>query len=73
MCCASGPNAKTKPAVAKTDTENLLRESPYSMAYRPLTDEPLSGDDWQQVRDAHRAFIVQVRMIVIRARSRAEQ
>lgn len=57
----------------KTDIEDLLRESPYSMPHRPLVNEPLTVDDWQQVHDAHRAFIVLCRMIVVRARARQEQ
>jgi hypothetical protein len=51
-------------------TYDLLTESPYSIASRPLVAEPLTADDWQQVYEAQRAFIVQVRMIVARARRR---
>ena len=49
---------------------DLLAESPYSIASRPLVAEPLTADDWQQVYEAQRAFIVLVRMIVVRARKR---
>lgn len=49
----------------------LLMESPYSGATRPLTGEPLTLEDWQQVYEAHRAFIAQVRMVVVKARTRS--
>lgn len=48
----------------------VLHESPYSIPHRPLRDEPLTVDDWRQVNDAYRAFVVQIRMIVARARKR---
>lgn len=48
----------------------LLRESPYSVAHRPLVNEPLTAEDWEAVYVAQKAFIQQVRMIVVRARQR---
>lgn len=54
-----------------TKTDPLLRESPMSPVYRPLAKEPLTAEDWGEVYRAYRAFITQVRLIVVRARQRA--
>ncbi len=40
-------------------------------AHRTLHGEPLTPGDWQQIWFAHRAFTLQVRLIVAAARQRA--
>ena len=56
--------------LAQSAGDPLLHESPYSVASRPLVNEPLTADDWAEVHRAHRAFIMHVRMIVSQARLR---
>jgi hypothetical protein len=55
---------------ARNRLPGLKGESPLSPRPRWLRDEPLTADDWIEVWTAYRAFIIQIRLIVERARGR---
>jgi hypothetical protein len=42
--------------------------NPTTTPNRPLIDEPLTADDWQEVWAARQAFLAAVRAVVCRAR-----
>jgi hypothetical protein len=71
--CSTESNSTEHSMPARNRLPGLLGESPLSPAHRWLRDESLDIDDWIAIWTAYRAFIVQVRLIVDRARNRQKE